>query len=98
MIATAVIAANALWLPTLTARMATVRTPVTSAGTAGSLRRPETRAMAEPAGSLLSRAIENSIRIVAVWTARQQTKIAIAQSIRNRFPTVLPNACFITYG
>ena len=36
--------------------------------------------------------------MVAVWTARQQTKIAIAQSARKKFPTVLPNACFMTYG
>ena len=71
---------------------------MTSAGTIGTLRRPETRATAEPTGSLLSRAIENSIRIVAVWTARQQTKIAIAASARNTFPVVLPNACLITYG
>ena len=39
---------------------------MTSAGTIGTLRRPETRATAEPDGSWLSRAIENSIRIVAV--------------------------------
>ena len=36
-----------------------------------------TRASCSPAGRLLSRAIANIIRIVAVWTARQQTVIAI---------------------
>ena len=66
MIAIAVITRNALWLPTLIASSAIARMPVTSAGTIGTLRRPETRATCEPNGSLLSRAIENSIRIVAV--------------------------------
>ena len=34
-------------------------------------------ARCSPAGRLLSRAIANIIRIAAVWTARQQTVIAI---------------------
>ena len=62
------------------------------------MRRPDTRATREPNGSRLSRAIENSIRIVAACTARQQTKIASAVSARKTFPVVLPNALLITYG
>src|SRR5579862_2689735 len=95
MIAIEVMAANALWLPTLITATAIARIPVTSAGTIGTLRCPETRAIADPNGSWLSRAIENIIRIVAVWTARQHTKMAIAQSARKMFPLVFPNADFI---
>ena len=96
MIAIEVITRNALWLPTLIASSTSARTPVTSAGTIGTLRRPETRATWAPNGSRLSRAIENSIRIVAVCTARQQTMIASAVSARNTLPVVLPNAFLIT--
>ena len=65
MIAIEVITRNALWLPTLISISTSVRMPVTSAGTIGTLRWPETRATAEPAGRRLSRAIEKIIRIVA---------------------------------
>ena len=49
-----------------------------------------TRARCVPAGRLLSRAIANIIRIVAVWTARQQTVMAITTHHRKMSPTVSP--------
>ena len=69
--------------------------PTTSAGTTGTLRRPETRAMWVPNGSRPSRAIANSSRMHDAITASVQTVIAIAESIRNTLPTVLPSACLM---
>ena len=65
MIAIEVITRNAFWLPTLISNSASVRAPVTRAGMIGTLRCPETRATADPAGRRLSRAIEKIMRIVA---------------------------------
>ena len=67
--------------------------PATSAGTIGTLRRPETRAIALPNGRRPSRAIANSSRMHAVSIASVQTVIASAQSIRNTLPVVFPSAC-----
>ena len=67
--------------------------PVTSAGTIGTLRRPDTRAIALPKGSRPSRAIANIRRMHAVSTASVQTVIAIAESTRKTSPSVLPSAC-----
>ena len=53
-------------------------------------------ARCSPAGRLLSRAIANAIRIVAVWTARQQTVTAITTQIRKIFPTVSPKTSRMT--
>ena len=50
-----------------------------------------------PAGRLLSRAMANVIRIVAVCTARQQTVTAITTQIRKILPTVLPRTSRTTY-
>ena len=74
-----------------TTRISSARTPMSTAGTIGVLVFGWTFASRSPAGRLLSRAIANIIRIVAVCTARQQTVIAIATLIRKIFPTVLPN-------
>lgn len=61
------------------------------AGTTGVFDFPETRAMARPNGSRWSRAIENSIRMQAVCTARQQTVIAMAEQVRKTSPTPGPS-------
>ena len=63
MIAIEVSTRNALWLPMLIASSSSVRMPITSAGTIGTLRVPETRAIWVPNGRRPSRAIENSMRI-----------------------------------
>src|SRR3712207_8769683 len=65
-------------------RMLMDRTPVTTAGTTGVLRLGSTFASRRLNGRLLSRAIANIIRIVAVCTARQQTVMAITMQTRNR--------------
>ena len=93
MIATDVRARNALWLPMLIASSTIARMPTTSAGTIGTLPRPDTRATCGPNGRRLSRAIANIMRMHDVCTARQQTVIAIAESIRKMLPTVSPSAC-----
>ena len=72
-----------------TTRIRSARKPMMTAGTIGVLVFGCTFASRSPAGRLLSRAIANIIRIVAVWTARQQTVMAIATQIRKIFPTVL---------
>ncbi len=46
----------------------------------------------------MSRAIENIIRMPAVWTARQQTVIATAESIRKMSPRVSPSVSLTMYG
>ncbi len=48
-----------------------------------------------PNGSRPSRAIANSSRIQEAITASVQTLMAIAESIRNTLPTVLPSACLM---
>src|ERR1700729_1948220 len=96
MMATEVSVANADWLAMLIASSTSDSTPTTSAGTIGTLARPDTRATEEPNGSRPSRAIENSIRMQAVQTARVHTVMAIADAIRNMLPTVLPSACLTT--
>src|ERR1700733_6519770 len=98
MIATEVRVRNADWLARLTASKASEQNPTNNAGTIGTLARPDTRAMCEPAGSLPSRAIENSMRMHAVITASVHTVIAIAESIRKMLPSVLPSACLMMYG
>src|SRR3712207_2105766 len=61
----------------LSRRMMMDRTPMTTAGTTGVLRLGSTFDSRELNGRLLSRAIANIMRIVAVWTARQHTVMAI---------------------
>ena len=78
-------------LPMFTTRIRRRGCRPTTAGTIGVLVRGWTFASRSPAGRLLSRAIANIIRIVAVWTARAQTVMAIATQIRKIFPTVLPS-------
>src|SRR3954454_4302860 len=92
MIATDVRARNALWLPMLMANRTIARMPTTMAGTIGTFPRPETRATWGPNGSLSSRAMANIMRMHDVWTARQHTVIAMAESMRKTLPTVLPSA------
>ena len=55
---------------------------------------PCTRAMAEAAGSRLSRPIVKIIRIPPACTARLQTVMAITESIRKTLPTTPPSAAF----
>src|ERR1700722_1190086 len=98
MIATEVRVRKADWLAMLIASRTNDITPTNRAGTIGTLARPDTRAMLDPNGRRPSRAIENSIRIQAVHTARVHTVIAIAASIRNTLPVVLPRACLTIYG
>src|SRR5579859_214874 len=93
MIATDVSVRKADWLARLTASRTNDMMPTNSAGMIGTFARPETRAIWDPNGSRPSRAIENSIRMQAVQTASVQTVIAIAESIRNTLPVVLPSAC-----
>ena len=58
--------------------------------------RPETRAMCVPNGRRPSRAIENSMRMQAAHHGQACTRvIAIAESIRNTLPVVLPSACLM---
>ena len=80
-----------------TTRITTARKPVMSAGITGVFVFGWTFARCSPAGRLLSRAIANAIRIVAVCTARQQTVTAITTQIRKILPTVLPSTSRITY-
>src|ERR1700734_1171801 len=95
MIATLVNATKADWLAMLTASKASDSAPTNKAGMIGTLRVPETCAIAEPNGSRPSRAIENNMRMQAVMTASVQTVIAIAESTRKTLPGVLPSACLM---
>ena len=45
----------------------------------------------------MSRAIAKAMRIVAVWTARQQTVTAITTQIRKILPTVSPKTSRMMY-
>ena len=74
----------------LTSRIAIASTPTMTAGMIGVFVFGCTRARVSPAGRLLSRAIANIMRIVAVCTARQQTVIAITTDHRKMSPIVLP--------
>src|ERR1700744_1412520 len=98
MIATEVSVRNADWLARLTASRMSEQTPTNSAGMIGTRARPDTRASEDPNGSRPSRAIENSIRIHAVQTARQHTGMAIAEAIRKMFPRVFPSASLTIDG
>jgi hypothetical protein len=79
-----------------TTRIRRARMPISTAGTTGVLRFGSTFASRSPAGRLLSRAIANIIRIVAVCTARQQTVTAIATQIKKILPIVLPSTSSTT--
>ena len=79
----------------LMARMASASNPTTSAGTTGTRRVPDTRAMWVPKGRRPSRAIANSSRMQPAITARVQTEIASAESTRKTLPIVLPSACLM---
>ena len=74
-----------------TTRIRNARTPMITAGTIGVLVLGWTVAIRSPAGRLLSRAIANAIRMVAVCTARQQTVMAITTQIRKILPMVSPS-------
>jgi hypothetical protein len=54
--------------------------------------------MAPPNGSRPSRAIENSIRMHAVCTARQQTVIAMPEQARKTSPSPDPSVPLTMYG
>ena len=73
-----------------TTRIAIASTPTMIDGMIGVRVFGCTRARCVPAGRLLSRAIANIIRIVAVWTARQQTVMAITTHHRKMSPIVPP--------
>ena len=80
-----------------TTRIRIASAPVMTAGMIGVLCFGSIFARCSPAGRLLSRAIANAIRIVAVCTARQHTVTAITTQIRKILPTVSPSTSRITY-
>jgi hypothetical protein len=81
----------------LTSRMLIDSTPISTAGTTGVFRRGSTRASRAAKGRLLSRAIANIIRMVAVCTARQHTVMATTMHTRNALPSPFPAAWSSTY-
>src|SRR3954453_15874231 len=98
MIATDTSTKKTRWLPMLISSSTMVTPPMTRAGTIGVFDLPDTRAIAEPSGRRLSRAIENIMRMAAVWTARQQTVIATLESVRKVAPSVSPSVSLTTKG
>ena len=84
------------WLM-FTTRIRIASSPMSTAGTIGVFVFGSTLASRSPAGRLLSRAIANIIRIVAVCTARQQTVTAITTQIRKILPTVSPSTSRTMY-
>ena len=81
----------------LISRMPIESSPMTTAGTTGVLNRGCTLASRAAPGRLLSRAMPNIMRIVAVCTARQQTVIATTIASRKTRPMPLPDAWSSTY-
>ena len=86
---------NADGFTMLNARMISAIPPERSAGTTGTRRWAETLAMARANGRLPSRAIENRMRMLMAWIARQQTKIASATSASQMLPQVSPRTSFV---
>src|SRR3979490_340290 len=84
--------------PTLTSSSAAARTPTRIVGRIGVPVVGDTRDSRVENGNAPSRAIENIIRVAAVWIASVQTVIAIATAVRNTLPVTEPNWLVSTYG
>ena len=86
---------TAYGLAMLSARMAIAMAPTSTAGITGTRRVPDTDASLSPAGRLLSRPMANRIRTDIAWMARQQTKMASAQSQRKTSPQKSPSTSLV---
>src|SRR4029079_6354654 len=70
-------------------------TPTNTAGNTGTRRVFDTDDHRCPIGRLLSRPMANRMRTDMAWMARQQTKIARAQSATKSLPQVLPSTSVV---
>ena len=87
---------NRAALPTLMASTPTARAPITIEGHMGVPRVGWTEDSSAEAGSLPSRAMENTSREPAVWMARVQTKMAMATSTSSTLPQKVPSTAVRT--